>query len=156
MGNDKNYYIDKEELYNTVKKYKETGCKISYERIGKYILDISTAIASDYKYNRYPFLEEMIGDAIVDCIKGIDKIDLDNKSKNIYSYFTVTVWRAFWRRIANEKTNLYVKFKYQLDNQHMDNLTPSDREIVVGNVGDFHKMIEFVNEYEHNKNKKKK
>lgn len=156
MEKNDNYYIDKEELYNEIKKYKESGSDKIPESIGKAILEMATNAASHWKYANYPFKEELIADAVYDCVKGVDKFNLDDDAKNAFGYFTIAIWRAFWRRISTEKDHLYAKYKIQLDGQHVLNSTDNESDITVGNVGDFHRMQKFVYEYEQNKEKKEK
>ena len=58
----------------------------------------------------YTFRDEMIGDAIENCLMYVDNFD-PKKSNNPFAYFTQITYYAFLRRIQKEKKQLYVKYK---------------------------------------------
>lgn len=77
--------------------------------IGDVFLKMAENIFYKKNFNRYPFREEMIGDAIVDCIKYIDVFD--TSKDNPFAYFTSAISMAFIRRIIKEKKEVYTKSK---------------------------------------------
>ena len=78
--------------------------------IARCLMSIAQGLGRSYKFNRYTFLDEMIADALENCIRYIRSFDPD-RGKNPFSYFTQTVYYAFLRRINQEKKLLYVKYK---------------------------------------------
>lgn len=56
------------------------------------------------------YRDEMVGDAIVDCVKAFGNFDTV-KFNNPFGYFTLIGWRAMLRRIEEEHTETYLKFK---------------------------------------------
>jgi hypothetical protein len=112
-------YVDNKKLYEemTVFIYDARACiakeqplpKIN-DYIGKCILDISNRRAMEHNFINYPFREEMVSDAIENCIMYIKNFNPD-KYTNPFAYFSQIVYYAFLRRIAKEKKHMYTKFK---------------------------------------------
>lgn len=67
---------------------------------------------TSYKHNfiNYSFRDEMVSDAIENCLRGINTFD-PSKSKYIFSYYTTAAWHAFIRRIQKEENEAAVKGK---------------------------------------------
>lgn len=78
--------------------------------LGECILKIATGLSYSPKFNRYTYKDEMILDAIENCILYFDKFD-PLKSDKPFSYFTQIIWYAFLRRIAKEKRQTYIRGK---------------------------------------------
>jgi hypothetical protein len=78
--------------------------------IGKCFLDIANHLSYRPNFINYPYREEMIGDAIENCLMYASNFD-PNKSKNPFSYFTQIIYFAFLRRIAKEKKQMYIRYK---------------------------------------------
>lgn len=78
--------------------------------IGSCVWQIATRFATKPNYSGYSFKDEMIMDAVENCLLYINSFDA-NKSSNPFAYFTTVVWRAFLRRIAIEKRQMYLRFK---------------------------------------------
>ena len=79
----------------------ETPPRISNE-IGEILLKIATNLSFHRYFINYTFTDEMIGDAIENCVKYIDNYDSDSYS-NPFAYFTRICYCAFQRRKAKEK-----------------------------------------------------
>lgn len=156
------HYINNEKFFKeitdwkkTVKEAKESGDPkppiTSY--IGECFLEIATNLAKKPNFVNYPFKDEMIGDAIENCLLYCENFD-GAKSQNPFSYFTQITYFAFLRRIQKEKKQNYVKYKYL---QTMD---------VDGNLSDYLKQMGItdeeaesykrIEETESNKKKQKK
>lgn len=71
---------------------------------------ICDGLSRKHQFGNYPFREEMVGDAIAQCLKTVDSFDVD-KGKNPFSYYTQTAYYVFLNRIEMEQENLYVKLK---------------------------------------------
>ena len=101
-----------------VTEAKESGDSVppvtSY--IGQCFREIAQNLAKKPNFVNYPFKEDMIGDAIENCLMYCGNFD-PNKSHNPFSYFTQITYFAFLRRIQKEKKQNFIKYKYL---QHMD------------------------------------
>lgn len=123
-----NNYIDNEKMYNEMVLYRDsiqeynkviknlkTGeqappkPKVS-NYIGSAIMLIAQRLSTRPNFANYVHREEMIGDAIENCLMYIDNYD-PKKSKNPFAYFTQIIYYAFLRRISKEKKQMYVKMK---------------------------------------------
>jgi hypothetical protein len=80
------------------------------EYIGECFLKIATNLAQKPNFYRYTYKDEMIGDALLNCVAYMDNFDPE-KSKNPFSYFTQFIYYAFLRRIEGEKKQTYIKCK---------------------------------------------
>lgn len=115
----RNHYIDnklflKEMIAHrkAVKKAKREGAKKPQlpEYVGKCFMMIAENLSHKPNFLSYSFRDEMISDAIENCVMYADNFD-PAKSKNPFAYFTQIVYYAFLRRIQREKKQLYVKYK---------------------------------------------
>lgn len=112
------YYVDKEKLTAAVSE----EAKIIREHIAEgkqppglsdYVAEciykICTKLSYSGNFRNYTFIEEMVGDALVDCIAGAKNFDPTKKTRsgkpNAFGYFTQIAWFAFLRRINTEKKN---------------------------------------------------
>lgn len=78
--------------------------------IGQCFMKIAEGLSHRPNFINYTYKDEMIADAIENCIMYCQNFDPD-KSKNAFSYFTTVTWYAFLRRIQKEKKQLYIKYK---------------------------------------------
>lgn len=112
-------YINNKDFYELLKQYK-AACKEAEknelptpritEEIGQSFMMIATKLASKANFSGYTYKDEMISDALENCIVAVHNFDPE-KSKNPFAYFTQIVWYAFLRRIEKEKKQTYVKYK---------------------------------------------
>jgi hypothetical protein len=114
------HYIDNKQFLAALIEYKKEVArakKNNEERpqVSDYIGDCFIKIANHlaYKSNfiNYSFREDMILDAIENCLIYMDNFD-PKKSSNPFSYFTQITYYAFIRRIQKEKKHLQIKYKY--------------------------------------------
>lgn len=122
-----NNYINNESFYNLLVDYKnkvreseensKPKPKLSNE-IGMAFMHIAKNLANRNNFNGYSFKEEMIGDAIENCVVAALNFDPE-KSKNPFAYFTQISWYAFLRRIQKEKKNLHLMYSL-LDNSVLE------------------------------------
>jgi hypothetical protein len=115
-----NHYINNEDFLQRmvewkkcVKEAKESGDPIPpvTTYIAQCFLEIAQNLAKKPNFVNYQFKEDMIGDAIENCLLYCDNFD-PNKSENPFSYFTQITYFAFLRRIQKEKKQSYIKYKY--------------------------------------------
>lgn len=82
--------------------------------VSKYLAErmfmLSDALSKRHNFIGYSFREDMVSDAVVDCIKYIDKWTLD-KGDNPFAYFNQICFYAFLRYIQSEKKQAYVKYR---------------------------------------------
>ena len=79
-------------------------------------LKISEGLSHKSNFIRYTYREEMVMDAVENCLKAISNYNLEAATRtgkpNAFAYFTQIAWYAFLRRIAKEKKQQDVKLKY--------------------------------------------
>jgi DNA-directed RNA polymerase specialized sigma24 family protein len=108
----------------------------------------------------YPYRDEMVQDAILVCIRYIDKFKVE-ESENPFSYFTQTCTYAFISRIHIEKKQMYVKFKSTVESATMGELSTneayaSEASKILDNIDVTNEYMEgFVSEYELKQEQKK-
>lgn len=97
---------------NEYNRAKEAGEELprANDYIGKCIWLIANRLSTNRNFIGYTYREEMIGDAIENCLRYIHNFNPD-KSTNPFAYFTQIMYYAFIRRIDKEKKQSYIKYK---------------------------------------------
>jgi hypothetical protein len=84
--------------------------------IAQCFLKIAEGLSHKSNFIRYTYREEMVMDAVENCLKAIDNYNVDVATRtgkpNAFAYFTQISWYAFLRRIEKEKKQQDLKFKY--------------------------------------------
>jgi hypothetical protein len=84
--------------------------------VAKCFLRIAEGLSHKSNFIRYTYREEMVMDAVENCLKAISNYNLEAATRtgkpNAFAYFTQISWFAFLRRIAKEKKQQDVKMKY--------------------------------------------
>ena len=84
--------------------------------IAQCFLRISEGLSHKANFIRYTYREEMVMDAVENCLKAIGNYDLAAATRtgkpNAFAYFTQIAWYAFLRRIAKEKKQQDIKIEY--------------------------------------------
>jgi len=84
--------------------------------IASCFLRIAEGLSHKSNFIRYTYREEMVMDAVENCLKAIENYNLEAASRtgkpNAFAYFTQITWYAFLRRIAKEKKQQEIKLKY--------------------------------------------
>lgn len=79
-------------------------------------LRIAEGLSHKANFIRYTYREEMVMDAVENCLKAISNYDIEAATRsgnpNAFAYFTQICWYAFLRRIAKEKKQQDIKLKY--------------------------------------------
>jgi hypothetical protein len=113
------HYIDNKKFLDEIIKYKKEVKRAKRDDlpkpgvndyIGKCFMDIAENLAKKPNFANYTFKEEMIGDAVENCMMYTTNFD-PNKSKNPFAFFTQIIFYAFLRRIEKEKKQLYIKMR---------------------------------------------
>ena len=102
-------------LVQEAKKNKEP-LPIVPDYIAQCFLKIAEGLSHKSNFIRYTYREEMVMDAVENCLKAIENYNLEAATRtgkpNAFAYFTQISWYAFLRRIAKEKKQQDIKFKY--------------------------------------------
>ena len=79
-------------------------------------LKISEGLSRRPNFVRYTYREEMVMDAVENCLRAINNYKIETATRtgkpNAFSYFTQICYFAFIRRIAKEKRQQDIKFKF--------------------------------------------
>lgn len=114
-------YIDNDEFYDKIKDYiyecreceREGREKPVVPRyIAECFVKIAEGLSITSKWRNYSELEDFKSEAVMTCIKYVDKFDPD-KFDNPFSYFTTTCVNAMQYSKKKFLKSLYVKYKYE-------------------------------------------
>lgn len=122
------HYVDNEQFTQAIKEFciqKENNSDLTLrefehgEFIGACFMKICTNLSNRSNFNRYTYKDEMILDAIENCLKATKNFTVE-KSANAFGYFTMVATNAFIRRIKREKRNLEKRHKYLSDTKSVN------------------------------------
>lgn len=166
---DSAHYVSNKDLYNAIVDWYQ---KIDYAKnegkpepimpttVARGIMQICYNLAKKSNWiSNSKIKDEMIGDAIEDCIRRAKGFNIHHvnangtKTENPFSYFTQTAYYAFLRTIRDEKEIDYVKQKSVLNaianNNLFDLMENEEKEEFVQSVDYNQENVEkFVNEFE--------
>jgi len=119
------HYVNNKEFSQAVVDYvkqlneaKQTtqSLPIVPDYIASCFLKIAEGLSHKSNFIRYTYREEMVMDAVENCLKAIDNYNVETATRtgnpNAFAYFTQISWYAFLRRIAKEKKQQDIKLKY--------------------------------------------
>ena len=122
---DKPHYVNNADFSMAVVDYvksandaKEKGFTkpIVTNYIARCFLKIAEGLSHKANFVRYTYREEMVMDAVENCLKAIEIYNLETATRtgkpNAFAYFTQISWYAFLRRIQKEKKQQDIKMKY--------------------------------------------
>ncbi|MEE3078876.1 MAG: hypothetical protein VX341_06035 [Bdellovibrionota bacterium] len=102
-------------IAESAKKNKKEVPKVT-DYIATCFLKIAEGLSHKANFIRYTYREEMVMDAVENCLKAINNYNLEAATRtgkpNAFAYFTQITWFAFLRRIAKEKKQQEIKLKY--------------------------------------------
>lgn len=163
------HYVNNKQLYEALVEYRQV-CTTARDEgkqkpiipryVGECILQIAKRYATKPNFVNYTYIDEMISDAVENCIvAGVDNFD-PNKTNNPFAYFTQIIHFAFVRRIQKEKKHLYIKYK-TMQNYHVTGALSSQQEVdelreVDSSYLDNDYMNALVKQYEENVEEKRK
>lgn len=97
-------------------KTNKTEIPIVPDYIAQCFLRIAEGLSHKANFIRYTYREEMVMDAVENCLKAIHNYNLEAATRtgnpNAFAYFTQITWYAFLRRIAKEKKQQDIKLKF--------------------------------------------
>jgi hypothetical protein len=125
MKEEKPHYVNNAQFSQAVVNYVEhANREVSAGRdkpvIPDYVamcfLRIAEGLSHKANFVRYTYREEMVMDAVENCLKAIENYNLETATRtgkpNAFAYFTQIAWYAFLRRIEKEKKQQDVKLKF--------------------------------------------
>ena len=99
-----------------IAKANEEQLPIVTNYIASCFLKIAEGLSHKSNFIRYTYREEMVMDAVENCLKAIENYNLETATRtgkpNAFAYFTQITLYAFLRRIAKEKKQQDIKLKY--------------------------------------------
>lgn len=105
--------------------------------IAQCFLKIAEGLSHKANFIRYTYREEMVMDAVENCLKAIGNYNLEAATRtgkpNAFAYFTQITWYAFLRRITKEKKQQEIKLKY-LTKSGIDSFIDVGNESVASNT----------------------
>ena len=109
---DKNLYIDPQQLRNLIREYKENLAKNPDAQmsndLGICLMNLAKRFASRSCFSSYSYRADFEACAVEKMIKAVEKIDPDDK-RSPFAYLTQTCYRAIINYIKKE--NKYVRAK---------------------------------------------
>lgn len=156
------YYVDNKRFYDaclnhynkvqTAKEQSKPNPQIS-NYIGECLMKIAQKMTESSHFRGYDFKEDMIGDAIENCILYFNNFD-PIKYKNPFSYFSQICYFAFLRRIGKERDRIYNQYKLSknarfVNNDSIHNIYDEDTDqFIPYETEDTVAMQTFVEKYE--------
>jgi len=138
------------------KKKQETPIVPDY--VAECFLKIAEGLSHKSNFVRYTYREEMVMDAVENCLRAIRNYDIDAATRtgkpNAFSYFTQISWFAFLRRINKEKKQQEIKEKLLSSFDLNDFLVseeedPESSRAIQSFVDELRKRIDDVKEKDH-------
>lgn len=137
---DKPHYVNNKDFSQAVvdyclevKGWQEEGA-VGRPMVPNYIaqcfLRIAEGLSHKANFVRYTYREEMVMDAVENCLKAIENYDVEAATRsgnpNAFAYFTQISWYAFLRRIQKEKKQQDIKMKFISEADLSDFLAESE------------------------------
>ena len=119
---------------------KDTDIPKVPDYIAQCFLRIAEGLSHKANFIRYTYREEMVMDAVENCLKAIGNYNLEAATRtgkpNAFAYFTQITWYAFLRRITKEKKQQEIKLKY-LTKSGVESFIDVGEEAVGANQANF-------------------
>ena len=122
---DKPHYVNNAQFSQAVVDYctevqqakkDEVSLPVVPDYIATCFLKICEGLSHKANFVRYTYREEMVMDAVENCLKAIENYNIEAATRtgnpNAFAYFTQICYYAFLRRIAKEKKQQDIKFKW--------------------------------------------
>tara|TARA_B100001113_G_scaffold353163_1_gene356566 strand:- start:1637 stop:2209 length:573 start_codon:yes stop_codon:yes gene_type:complete len=107
--------VDYVKLANEAKSKNKAIPKVT-DYIAQCFIKISEGLSHRPNFVRYTYREEMVMDAVENCLRAIKNYNIETATRtgkpNAFSYFTQICYFAFIRRIAKEKKQQDIKFRF--------------------------------------------
>ena len=100
----------------TVAREKNKPTPVVTDYIARCFIKISEGLSHRPNFVRYTYREEMVMDAVENCLRAINNYNIDTATRtgnpNAFSYFTQICFYAFIRRITKEKKQQEIKYRF--------------------------------------------
>lgn len=119
------HYVNNRDFSNAVVDYvteaneaidAEEDVPVVPNYIAECFLKICEGLSRKSNFVRYSYREEMVMDAVENCLKAIKNYNVENATRsgkpNAFGYFTQIAWFAFIRRIQKEKKVQDAKLRF--------------------------------------------
>ena len=116
--NNKEFSLSVVEYVKLVNEAQANGTQLPVvtDYIATCFLKIAQGLSHKANFIRYTYREEMVMDAVENCLKAITNYNIEAATRtgkpNAFAYFTQICYYAFLRRLAKEKKQQDIKFKY--------------------------------------------
>ena len=116
--NNKEFSLSVVDYVKLVNEAQKAGTKLPIvpDYIATCFLKIAQGLSHKANFIRYTYREEMVMDAVENCLKAITNYNIEAATRtgnpNAFAYFTQICYYAFLRRLAKEKKQQDIKFKY--------------------------------------------
>ena len=160
----KNHYINNKDFLKEMIEFRTAVSEakklnLPKPQIPRYVAECFMKIAENLSHKpnflSYTFRDEMVADAIENCVMYVDNFD-PAKSSNPFAYFTQITYYAFLRRIQKEKKQLYVKYKSTETAGILDEYELNETEDGTFRQFELYENIsEFIQNYENARKEKK-
>ena len=132
--------VDYVEKVDNARKEKDIIPKVP-DYIAQCILKIAEGLSHKANFIRYTYREEMVMDAVENCLKAIGNYNLEAATRtgkpNAFAYFTQITWYAFLRRITKEKKQQDIKLKYLTKSGIDSFIDTGNEEVAAGQATHF-------------------
>jgi hypothetical protein len=95
---------------------KDEKLPIVPDYIAECFLKIAEGLSHKSNFIRYTYREEMVMDAVENCLKAVTNYNIETATRtgnpNAFAYFTQICYYAFLRRLAKEKRQQDIKFRF--------------------------------------------
>lgn len=174
------HYVNNKEFSHAVVEYVEqvneaeaAGDKIPIvpDYIATCFLKIAEGLSHKPNFIRYTYREEMVMDAVENCLKAIMNYNIDTATRtgtpNAFAYFTQISYYAFLRRLSKEKRQQDIRLKY-IENAGVDAFIEESGDIEVDSanrtfvdtlrdrIDQVHNRDELLKEYKNTEKEKTK
>jgi len=174
------HYVNNKEFSHAVVEYVErvneaeaAGDEIPVvpDYIATCFLKIAEGLSHKPNFIRYTYREEMVMDAVVNCLKAIMNYNIDTATRtgtpNAFAYFTQISYYAFLRRLSKEKRQQDIRVKY-IENAGIDEFIEESGDVGVDSanrafvdtlrdrIDQVHNRDELLKEYKNTEKEKTK
>ena len=119
------HYVNNRDFSNAVVEYvteaneaveADKNVPVVPNYIAECFLKICEGLSRKSNFVRYSYREEMVMDAVENCLKAIKNYNVENATRsgkpNAFGYFTQIAWFAFIRRIQKAKKQQDTKLRF--------------------------------------------
>lgn len=114
-------YINNKKLLEELKIYADTGEQT--EELGRMLLLLAKRYSGKGSFNGYTWKDDMIGEAVLTCVKYMHNFDVNMDNPNPFAYFSRIIHNSFLNYISKQKTHSKIK---DICFKNLDFITPEE------------------------------